>query len=190
VTRLLMMGPPGSGKGTQAGILADRFGIPAISTGDIFRANVRDGTRLGKEAERYMKAGDYVPDEVTNGMVRDRLDQPDVADGFVLDGYPRTLAQVEYLDDVLADQQVKLDRVVELAVDVEEVVARLLARAAAEGRDDDDESVIRRRQHLYASETKPLIRVYADRGLLSSVNGQGTVDDVAGRIAAALGAPG
>lgn len=185
-----MMGPPGSGKGTQAAIVAERFGIPAISTGDIFRANVKAGTPLGQRAESYMRAGDYVPDEVTNAMVRDRLGQPDAADGFVLDGYPRTLAQVDYLDSVLAEQQVKLDRVIELVVDVEEVVGRLLARAADEGRDDDDESVIRRRQALYASETAPLTRVYADRGLLSRVDGKGSVDEVAARIAAALGAPG
>lgn len=184
-----MMGPPGSGKGTQAAVVADRFGIPAISTGDIFRANVKEGTPLGREAERYMKAGDYVPDEVTNLMVRNRLNQPDASDGFLLDGYPRTLAQVDYLDSILADQEVKLDRVIELYVDVEEVVGRLLARAAAEGRDDDDEGVIRRRQQLYASETAPLTKVYEDRTLLERVNGQGSVDEVAARIAAALGAP-
>ncbi len=118
MTRLLMMGPPGSGKGTQAAIVAERVGIPAISTGDIFRANVKAGTPLGQRAESYMRAGDYVPDEVTNAMVRDRLGQPDAADGFVLDGYPRTLAQVDYLDSVLAEQQVKLDRVIELLVEV------------------------------------------------------------------------
>lgn len=190
MTRLLIMGPPGSGKGTQAAVVAARFGIPAISTGDIFRANVKDGTPLGKEADKYMKAGDYVPDEVTNAMVRNRLGQPDAAEGFLLDGYPRTPAQVDYLDSVLADQQVKLDRVIELVVDVEEVVGRLLARAKDAGRDDDDESVIRRRQQLYASETAPLTRLYAERGLLARVDGHGSVDEVAGRIAAALGSPG
>lgn len=189
MTRLLIMGPPGSGKGTQAGIVAGRLGVPAISTGDIFRANVKDGTPLGREAERYMNAGDYVPDEVTNEMVRDRLNQPDAAEGFLLDGYPRTLAQVDFLDSVLAGQQVKLDRVIELVVDVEEVVGRLVARGGAEGRDDDDEGVIRRRQQLYASETAPLTRVYAERGLLERVDGLGSVDEVASRIAAALGAP-
>ncbi len=186
--RLLLMGPPGSGKGTQAAILAKRFGMPAISTGDIFRANVAAGTPLGHEAQRYMKAGKYVPDEVTNQMVRERLSEADASDGFLLDGYPRTVAQVEFLDSVLAEQGVALDRVIEMVVDVEEVVARLLARAAAEGRDDDTEEVIRYRQELYAKETAPLTAIYRDRGLLVQVDGMGTVDEVAARMAAAVGA--
>lgn len=184
--RLLIMGPPGSGKGTQAAVVAERFDVPAISTGDIFRANVAEGTELGKEAERYMKAGAYVPDEVTNAMVRDRLFEPDAAKGFLLDGYPRTLAQVEYLDAVLSDQGVQLDRVIELIVDIEEVVGRLLARAAEMGRADDTEEVIRHRQELYARETAPLTGLYAQRGLLSRVDGIGSVEEVTQRIAAAL----
>ena len=185
--RLLIMGPPGSGKGTQAAIVANRFGMPAISTGDIFRANVAEGTPLGQEAQRYVKAGEYVPDEVTNQMVRERLNEADADDGFVLDGYPRTVAQVEFLDSVLAEQGVALDRVIEIVVDVEDVVGRLLARAADEGRDDDTEEVIRYRQGLYAKETAPLTAIYRERALLVQVDGMGTVDEVAARMAAALG---
>jgi adenylate kinase len=180
------MGPPGAGKGTQAGIVAQRVGVPAISTGDIFRANVSEGTPLGREAKRYMDAGDFVPDTVTNEMVRDRLAQPDVADGFLLDGYPRTLAQVEFLDSVLAESGAELDGVLELTVDVEEVVGRLLRRAQMDGRADDTEDVIRHRQALYVEQTAPLTAVYADRGQLVRVDGMGAVDDVARRIEAAV----
>ena len=187
MTRLLIMGPPGSGKGTQAALVAKHFDIPAISTGDIFRANVSEGTPLGLEARRYMDAGDYVPDSVTNNMVRDRLAQPDAADGFLLDGYPRTVSQVDFLDAILAEAHASLDRVIELTVDVEEVVGRLLRRAEAEGRDDDSEEVIRHRQKLYAEQTAPLTDVYAQRGLLVKVDGMGTVDEVAARVAAAAG---
>lgn len=186
--RLLIMGPPGSGKGTQAAIMAKRFGMPAISTGDIFRANVAEGTPLGQEADRYMKAGQYVPDEVTNQMVRERLNEADATDGFLLDGYPRTVSQVEFLDSVLAEQGVTLDRVIEMVVDVEEVVGRLLARSVEEGRADDSEEVIRYRQRLYATQTAPLTTIYRARGLLVQVDGMGTVDEVAARMAAALGA--
>lgn len=186
--RLLIMGPPGSGKGTQAAIVAERFGIPAISTGDIFRTNVAEGTPLGKEADRYMRAGEYVPDEITNQMVRDRLNEADATEGFLLDGYPRTVAQVEFLDSVLAEQGVALDQVIEIVVDVDEVVERLLARAAEEGRHDDTEEVIRYRQQIYAKETAPLTTIYRERDLLVPVDGMGTVDKVADRIATALGA--
>jgi|SRR5690606_24068701 len=184
--RLLLMGPPGAGKGTQASIIAERYGIPAISTGDLFRNNVARGTDLGREAERYMNAGEYVPDDVTNAMLRDRLLEPDAEKGFLLDGYPRTLAQVEFLDSVLEEQGVSLDRVVELVVDVDEVVSRLLARAAAEGRKDDTEEVVRRRLEVYAEETAPLLELYDSRGLLIRVDGVGTVEEVANRITASL----
>lgn len=184
--RLLIMGPPGSGKGTQAAIIAERYGIPAISTGDLFRYNVANGTALGREAERYMNAGEYVPDDVTNGMLRERLLQPDAEKGFLLDGYPRTLAQVEFLDSVLDSQGVALDRVIELVVDVEEVVSRLLERAAADGRKDDTEDVVRRRLEVYTEETAPLLALYDARGLLTRVDGFGTIDEVANRITAAL----
>src|SRR3954449_5141164 len=143
--RLILMGPPGAGKGTQAKAVAEHFGIPAISTGDIFRANVSRGTELGKKAEEYMDAGEYVPDEVTNLMVRNRIDDPDAANGFLLDGYPRTLAQVEELDGMIRHTGHQLDGVVVLTVDQDEIVDRLLQRAQVEGRTDDTEDVIRRR---------------------------------------------
>jgi adenylate kinase len=182
------MGPPGAGKGTQAELVAEYFGIPAISTGDIFRANVSQGTPLGIEAQRYMDAGDYVPDEITNNMVRDRLAQPDTASGFLLDGYPRTLSQVEFLDSVLAAQSAPLEHVIELVVDEEEIVARLLKRAAEEGRADDSEEVIRNRLRVYREQTAPLTAVYAERGLLLRVDGQGPVDEVAARVEDAISA--
>lgn len=188
MTRLLIMGPPGSGKGTQAARIADRLGIPAISTGDIFRANISAGTPLGLEAKRHVDSGGYVPDSVTNGMLRDRLDEDDATHGFLLDGYPRTVAQVEFLDAVLAEHDAKLDRVIELVVDREETVQRLLDRAEAEGRTDDSEDVIRKRQQLYADETAPLLKLYDERQLLIRVDGMGEVDEVANRLAAAIGA--
>ena len=182
------MGPPGAGKGTQAKFIADRFGIPAISTGDIFRANVSEGTPLGVEAKRYMDAGEYVPDEVTNLMVRNRIDEPDAEPGFLLDGYPRTLAQVEELDGMIRHTGHSLDAVVVLTVDQEEVVGRLLQRAQTEGRADDTAEVIRRRQEIYGEETAPLIEVYRDRGLLVEVDGLGEVGEVTQRILGALDA--
>jgi adenylate kinase len=184
--RLVLMGPPGAGKGTQARFVAQHFGIPAISTGDIFRANVSEGTPLGKEAQRYMDAGEYVPDEVTNSMVRNRIDEPDAVRGFLLDGYPRTLAQVEELDGMIAFTGHRLDAVVVLTVDDDVLVERLLQRAAVEGRADDTEDVIRRRQELYIEQTAPLIEVYRARDLLIEVDGLGEVDDVTQRIFAAL----
>ncbi len=184
--RLIMMGPPGAGKGTQAKFVAEHFGIPAISTGDIFRANVTQGTPLGIEAKRFMDAGDYVPDEVTNLMVRNRIDEDDAAPGFLLDGYPRTLAQVEELDGMIRFTGHTLDAVVVLTVDADEIVQRLLQRAQVEGRADDTEDVIRRRQELYTEQTEPLIEVYRDRGLLIEVDGMGEVTDVTARIFEAL----
>jgi len=184
--RLILMGPPGAGKGTQAKVIADRYGIPAISTGDIFRSNVSQGTPLGVEAKRYMDAGEYVPDEVTNQMVRNRIDEPDAQPGFLLDGYPRTLAQVHELDGMIKHTGHELDAVVVLTVDEDEVVQRLLARAQIEGRADDTEDVIRRRQEVYAEQTAPLIDVYRDRGILLEVDGMGEVDEVTTRIAEAL----
>ena len=182
------MGPPGAGKGTQAKLIAAKLGIPAISTGDIFRANVSQQTPLGLEAKTYMDAGDYVPDSVTNAMVRDRLSQDDARIGFLLDGYPRTVAQVEELDAMLTDQKAAIDTVVVLTVDQDEIVARLLRRAETEGRTDDTEEVIRKRQQVYAEQTAPLIALYADRGVLTEVDGMGSVDEVSGRVFTALGA--
>src|SRR4051812_44379589 len=180
--RLLIMGPPGAGKGTQAKFVAEHFKIPAISTGDIFRANVSQGTPLGVEAKRYMDRGEYVPDEVTNLMVRNRIDEPDAVAGFLLDGYPRTQAQVEELDGMVAFTGHSLDAVIVLTADREEIVERLLRRAQTEGRADDTEDVIRRRQEVYAEETEPLIAIYADRGICHQVDGMGEVDEVTQRI--------
>ena len=180
------MGPPGAGKGTQARFVAEHFGIPAISTGDIFRANVSKGTPLGVEAKRFMDAGEYVPDEVTNLMVRNRIDEADAEPGFLLDGYPRTLAQVTELDGMIAFTGHRLDAVVVLTVDAEELVQRLLQRAETEGRADDTEDVVRRRQEVYHDQTAPLIDVYRDRGLMIEVDGMGEVDEVSQRIFDAL----
>lgn len=180
------MGPPGAGKGTQAKFIAEHFKIPAISTGDIFRANVSEGTELGVKAKRYMDAGEYVPDEVTNLMVRNRIDEDDAQTGFLLDGYPRTLAQVEELDGMIEFTGHRLDAVVCLTVDQDEIVARLLQRAQVEGRADDTEEVIRRRQEVYLEQTEPLIAVYKDRGIVHEVDGLGEVAEVTARIFDAL----
>lgn len=186
VSRLILMGPPGAGKGTQASRLAEHLGVPAISTGDIFRANVAERTELGQQAQRYMDAGEYVPDEVTNAMVADRLSQPDAVEGFLLDGYPRTEAQVGELDRMLEAAGVALDVVVELTADTDELVKRLLGRAAEQGRSDDTESVIRRRLEVYREQTASLVDLYEQRGLLVRVDGLGSVDDVASRLLDAL----
>ena len=180
------MGPPGAGKGTQAKFIAEHFKIPAISTGDIFRANVTQGTPLGVEAKRFMDSGEYVPDEVTNLMVRNRIDEPDAESGFLLDGYPRTLAQVEELDGMIKFTGHQLDAVVVLTADQDEIVQRLLQRAQVEGRADDTEDVIRRRQEVYGEETEPLIAIYHDRGICIEVDGMGEVDEVTQRIFDAL----
>jgi adenylate kinase len=184
--RLILLGPPGAGKGTQAKRLAAWFAVPQISTGDIFRSNIAGRTELGRLAQTYLDAGKLVPDEVTNDMVRDRLAAVDCAGGFVLDGYPRTVAQVEALDAVLTDLECALDAVVELTVDVPEVVSRLLRRAEIEGRSDDTEEVIRHRQEIYAEQTAPLVDVYRERGLLVQVDGMGGVDEVTERLTSAL----
>jgi adenylate kinase len=183
---MLLMGPPGAGKGTQAKIVAERLGIPAISTGDIFRANMAEETELGLEAKRYVDAGEYVPDEVTNRMVRARLAEPDATKGFLLDGYPRTVAQVETLDELLAETGKKLNAVVVLKADNDEIVKRLLNRAQVEGRSDDTEDVIRRRLEVYDEQTHPLLEVYADHGVLVEVNGVGDVDEVTERVLTAI----
>ena len=186
MVRMLLVGPPGAGKGTQAVLLSAAFSIPAISTGDIFRANVRDETPLGVEAKGFMDRGEYVPDSLTNALVADRLAQQDCELGFLLDGYPRTLDQVRTLDDVLASQGNQLDVVVELTVDPEIVVDRIRGRASEQGRTDDSEDVVRNRLEVYARETAPLIEVYGARGVLVSVDGIGAIDDVTQRIVAAL----
>ncbi|WP_299037121.1 adenylate kinase [uncultured Pseudokineococcus sp.] len=182
--RLVLLGPPGAGKGTQAARLAAELDVPAISTGDIFRANVTEGTELGRTAKQYMDEGEYVPDEVTNAMVRDRLRADDARDGFLLDGYPRTPAQVEELDLMLGEAGV--DAVVQLTVDTEEVVARLAQRATEQQRSDDGEAVQRHRLEVYEEQTAPLVDVYDRRGLLRPVDGMGAVPAVTARILAAL----
>jgi adenylate kinase len=190
VIRLLLIGPPGAGKGTQAALLARRYSIPAISTGDIFRENVANETPLGIEAKGFMDRGEYVPDSLTNALVRDRLSQPDAAAGFLLDGYPRTIDQVHELDDVLHENGTKLDVVVQLTADSDELVTRLSLRASQQGRTDDTPDVIRKRQDVYEEQTAPLIDVYAARGLVAMVDGLGAVDEVTARIAEVLGARG
>jgi len=187
MVRMLLVGPPGAGKGTQAVLLSKAFSIPAISTGDIFRANVRDETPLGLEAKGFMDRGEYVPDTLTNALVADRLSQDDCESGFLLDGYPRTLDQVRALDEVLAAQGNQLDVVVELTVDPDIVIDRIRVRATEQGRTDDTEDVMRNRLELYARETAPLIQVYGGRKILVSVDGIGSIDGVTGRIVDALG---
>jgi adenylate kinase len=184
--RMIILGPPGAGKGTQAALISENRGIPAISTGDIFRANITGETELGLQVKEILASGGYVPDEVTNAIVRDRLAQADAAHGFLLDGYPRTPGQVEALDEMLAEQGVSLDLVLELTVDTDEVVNRLLQRAHDQGRVDDTEEVIRSRMAIYTEETAPLAAIYRERGLLRQVDGMGTVDEVAARITTLL----
>lgn len=186
MTRLLLIGAPGAGKGTQAVKLAETFGIPAISTGDIFRYNVKNETELGKLAKSYMDRGEYVPDSVTNDLVRDRLTQADAQPGFLLDGYPRTADQVVELDGMLTDAGTALDAVVLLTADTDEVVRRLLNRAIEQGRADDTEDVIRRRLEVYEEQTAPLVNTYSARNLVVTVDGLGAVNEVTARILAAL----
>ncbi|MCU1557841.1 MAG: adenylate kinase [Microbacteriaceae bacterium] len=186
MTRLLIVGPPGAGKGTQSARLASRYSIPAIATGDIFRKNIADQTPLGVKVKAIVDAGDYVPDSLTNELVASRLEEPDARAGFLLDGYPRTLEQVSYLDQLLKSKGQRLDAVIQLVADQEEVVARLRKRAIEQGRVDDSEAAIRHRQEVYARETTPLIAVYRDWDLLIEVDGLGDMDKVSARIADAL----
>lgn len=186
MTRIVLLGPPGAGKGTQAARLAEALGVPAISTGDIFRANIAGGTELGRTAQAYTARGELVPDEVTNAMVAARLDQPDVGGGFLLDGYPRNVAQVAELDAMLAARGIALDVAVELTADTEVVVERLLRRATVEGREDDTEPVIRHRLAVYREQTEPIAALYADRGVLVRVDGIGDVAEVTERLLDAL----
>lgn len=186
--RLLIVGPPGAGKGTQAARLAEIYGIPAISTGDIFRANIAAETELGKQVQRIVESGSYVPDSLTNDLVNSRLAEDDAAAGFLLDGYPRTLEQVNELDRQLTAAGTQIDAVIQLVADVDEVVARLRKRALEQGRADDTEDVLRHRQEVYAEQTAPLIDVYGARGLVVAVDALGEVDEVTERIVSALAA--
>lgn len=189
-TRLLLIGPPGAGKGTQASRLASAFGVPAISTGDIFRANVANATDLGLKVKAIMDAGEYVPDDITNAIVVDRLREPDAVNGFLLDGYPRTPEQVAELDRVLESEYEPLNAVVQLDANPDEVVGRLLKRAVEQGRADDTEDVIRHRMDVYEQQTAPLVELFAQRGLLVKVDALGSVDDVTQRILTALAGAG
>jgi adenylate kinase len=188
--QLVIMGPPGAGKGTQAKLIAEHYGIPAISTGDIFRAMKTADTPLARQVREIMESGGYVSDEITNAIVADRLAQPDCNRGFLLDGYPRTLQQVQTLDDYLAESERPLNAVISLLADIEEVVARLLRRAVIDGRSDDNEETIRVRLQVYAEQTEPLLEVYRARGSLVEVDGHGEVQEVSERIFAALEARG
>jgi adenylate kinase len=180
--RLLLVGPPGAGKGTQAVRLAERLDVPHISSGDLFRANLQPGaeTPIGLEAKRYIDAGDLVPDSVTIVMMRERLAQDDAAKGFVLDGFPRNLSQASSLEQLLAEREEDIDTVVEFQVPEDELVRRLLGR----GRTDDTEEVIRRRQEVYREETAPLLEHYRDR--LVTVDAVGTVEEITDRVSDAL----
>lgn len=186
MTRLLIVGPPGAGKGTQAARIAERYGIPTISTGDIFRANIKNETDLGKQVKAIVDAGDYVPDSLTNALVTDRLNEADASGGFLLDGYPRTPDQVTYLDELLGSHGHALDAVIRLVADEDEVVRRLTQRAIEQGRSDDSEEAIRHRQEVYQRETAPLLDIFRARGFLIEVDGLGAIDDVSDRIFSAL----
>ena len=186
MTRLLLVGPPGAGKGTQAAILAETYGVPAISTGDIFRNNVANETPLGLQVKAIVEAGEYVPDSLTNDIVADRLREPDARSGFLLDGYPRTPDQVDELDRILAAENAALDVVVLLVADADVVVARLLKRATEQGRLDDTEDIIRHRMDVYVEQTSPIIDGYDKRDLVVRVDALGAVDEVTARIVDAL----
>jgi adenylate kinase len=190
MSRFLLIGPPGAGKGTQAALLANAYGIPAISTGDIFRKNVKDETELGLKVKSIMDRGEYVPDSLTNELIRDRLSQADAEAGFLLDGYPRTNDQVNELDDILSSQHRILDAVVLLVADPDELVRRLLKRAEEQGRTDDTEDIIRHRQNVYLEQTQPLIEIYSSRSIVVEIDGLGQVGEVTERILNALTARG
>ena len=190
MTRLLIVGPQGSGKGTQGVRIAEAFGIPAVSTGDVFRAAVAAGSPLGQQVKAIIDSGDLVPDELTSAVVRDRLAQADAAGGFLLDGYPRNVAQVASLDDFLEGRDEALDAVIELEVPREESIARLSQRAAEQGRSDDTEEGIANRLAIYERETAPILEVYRTRGIVDRIDGVGSLDEITGRIIAALEARG
>jgi adenylate kinase len=190
MARLLIVGPQGSGKGTQGVRIAESFGIPVVSTGDVFRANVAEGTDLGLQVKEIIDAGRLVPDELTSAVVRDRLSQADAADGFLLDGYPRNLGQVLHLDEFLEGREESLDAVIALVVPRDESIDRLRKRAEEQGRADDTEDVIAHRLSIYESETAPILGVYGTRGVVDEIDGVGSFDDVTARIFAALDARG
>lgn len=188
--RLLIVGPQGSGKGTQGVRIAEALGVPAVSTGDVFRANVTEGTELGQQVKAIIDAGDLVPDDLTSAIVRDRLEEDDAAAGFLLDGYPRNLGQVGDLDAFLSGRDEELTAVIELVVPREESISRLTQRAADQGRSDDNEASIAKRLSIYERETAPILEVFRSRGIVDRIDGVGSLDDVFERIVAALAARG
>jgi len=188
--RFLIVGPQGSGKGTQGVLVAEAFGVPSISTGDVFRENISGGTELGRRVQSIVEAGDLVPDELTCELVRDRLAQPDAASGFLLDGFPRNRGQVDDLDAFLASRDESLDAVIELSVPRDESIGRLRQRAIDQGRTDDTEEVIANRLAIYERETAPILDVYRGQGLVVDIDGVGTLDEVTERIFEALAARG
>ena len=190
MTRLLIVGPQGSGKGTQGIRIAETFGVPAVSTGDVFRGAVAAGTDLGQQVKAIIEAGDLVPDELTSAVVRDRLSQQDAADGFLLDGYPRNVAQVMHLDEFLEGRDEQLDAVIELVVPRDESIARISLRAAEQGRSDDTEEVIANRLAIYERETAPILEIYRTRDIVDRIDGVGSLDEITARIIAALEARG
>ena len=183
---IVLLGPPGAGKGTQGEILARRLGVPKIATGDLLRAAVKEGTPLGKQAQEYMNRGDLVPDDVMLGIVKEKLASPDAAKGVIMDGFPRTIAQADAVDDLLSTRGSKVDKVVTFDVPDGELVIRMLGRAAADGRSDDTPDTIRKRLEVYRSETAPLISYYERQSVVTSIDATGTIDDVAGRVKSAL----
>lgn len=184
--RLLIMGPPGAGKGTQATVIGEHYGIPAISTGNIFRVAITNRTPLGERIKRIISEGGYVPDRLTLQVVGQRLEETDANNGWLLDGFPRTVGQVKALDDELESHGHHLDAVVSLTADEEAIVQRMLKRAEIEGRPDDNEETIRNRMEVYHDQTDPLLEVYGERGLVVEVDGMGTVEEVSARVLAAL----
>lgn len=186
MTSVILLGPPGAGKGTQAARIAERLGIPAISTGEIFRINMAEGTEIGLQAKAYMDRGEFVPDSVTNAMVQARLSAPDAAGGFLLDGYPRNVEQARVLASMCEDLGQSIDLVLEIEVDEDEVVARMLKRAEEQHRADDTEPVMRHRLEVYHQRTEPVAAFYADHDLLAVVDGTGSIDEVTARIFAVL----
>jgi adenylate kinase len=184
--RLILLGPPGAGKGTQGHCISEKYRIPEISTGDILRAAVRGGTELGQEAKRYMDRGALVPDSVIIGIVQDRLLQDDASNGFILDGFPRNVAQAEALSKMLQENASPLDHVISIQVDETELFQRLASRRELEGRQDDTDETIRHRLDVYQRETEPLIAYYQQVGLLRPIHGIGTVEEIFQRILAVL----
>jgi adenylate kinase len=184
--RLILLGPPGAGKGTQAKSLVDAYGIPQLSTGDILRSAIKAGTPLGVQAKAVIDRGDLVSDEIVNGIVSERLDEDDARKGFILDGFPRTIPQAEALGHMLAERGVKLDAVIEITADAETLTQRIINRARESGRADDNEEVVRNRLEVYREQTAPLVEYYRGEGLLKSVDGMAEIGEVTAAIKAAV----